>query len=76
MRSTPTSDLGLVQLLNLAQDMLCVAGFDGYFKQVNPAWERALGWTAEDDLPIGFRLLADWLRERPDLWGRFGITVP
>jgi len=25
MRSTPTSDLGLVQLLNLAQDMLCVA---------------------------------------------------
>lgn len=35
-----------------------------------------LGWTAEDDLPIGFRLLADWLRERPDLWGRFGITVP
>ena len=48
MRSTPTSDLGLVQLLNLAQDMLCVAGFDGYFKQVNPAWERALGWTAEE----------------------------
>src|SRR5262249_34121628 len=24
---------------------LCVAGFDGYFKELNPAWERTLGWT-------------------------------
>jgi diguanylate cyclase (GGDEF)-like protein/PAS domain S-box-containing protein len=48
IRSAPTSDVGLGQLLNLAQDMLCVAGFDGYLKRVNPAWERALGWTAEE----------------------------
>lgn len=29
----------------LSLDMHCVAGFDGYFKQLNPSWERVLGWT-------------------------------
>ena len=26
-------------------DMLCVLGFNGYFRRVNPAWERTLGFT-------------------------------
>ncbi|MFV8753373.1 response regulator [Nannocystaceae bacterium ST9] len=29
-------------------DMLCIAGFDGYFKELNPAWSTTLGWTPEE----------------------------
>jgi two-component system sensor histidine kinase/response regulator len=36
------------RLFEFALDMLCVAGFDGYFKLVNPAWERVLGYTFDE----------------------------
>ncbi len=36
------------RVFNLAVDMFCIAGFDGYFKYLNPAWERTLGWTTEE----------------------------
>jgi len=32
----------------LSVDLLCIAGFDGRFKRVNPSWERVLGYTVEE----------------------------
>lgn len=29
-------------------DLLCFVDFNGHFKRVNPAWERTLGFTAEE----------------------------
>lgn len=29
-------------------DLFCIAGFDGYFKLVNPAWEATLGFTPDE----------------------------
>jgi PAS domain S-box-containing protein len=33
---------------DISTDLLCIAGTDGYFKQVNPAWVQTLGYSAEE----------------------------
>jgi PAS domain S-box-containing protein len=33
---------------HLSIDMFCTAGFDGFFKSLNPSWEKALGFTTQE----------------------------
>ncbi len=35
---------------NLSPDLFCIVGTDGYFKKVNPSFERVLGFTIEEIL--------------------------
>ncbi|MBP1747944.1 MAG: domain S-box [Deltaproteobacteria bacterium] len=42
------------RILNHSFDLICIAGFDGYLKYINPAWEKALGYSTEELLSRPF----------------------
>jgi diguanylate cyclase (GGDEF)-like protein/PAS domain S-box-containing protein len=40
------------RLFSLSIDPICVVDFNGYFKDLNSAWSRVLGWSKEELLSI------------------------
>lgn len=38
----------LNRLFSMSLELLCIAGFDGYFRLVNPAWSNMLGYPEEE----------------------------
>jgi len=44
----PPTEEDLCEFIDLSLNLLCIAGTDGYFKHVNPAWETTLGYTREE----------------------------
>jgi len=47
-KSRRLEDLERENLFALSADMLCVCGFDGVFRQVNPAFEATLGYSTAE----------------------------
>jgi PAS domain S-box-containing protein len=44
----------LERMYTLSTDLICAAGFDGYFKEVNPAFEHVLGYRQDEMLMSPF----------------------
>ncbi|MGY5851461.1 PAS domain-containing protein [Salegentibacter sp. F14] len=46
--TTPKTELDLEPFFSLSHDFLCIAGFDGYFRKINPAFINLMGYTEEE----------------------------
>ncbi|KDN56474.1 PAS domain-containing sensor histidine kinase [Flavobacterium seoulense] len=45
---TPDKEYHFDNFFNISADLICIAGFDGYFRRINPAVSKLLGYTDEE----------------------------
>lgn len=77
----------LREAVDVARSQLDIAEEPRWGTEPQRSWDAAvwvgdptrareqLGWTAEDDLSVGFAHLTEWLRAHPELWGRYDIET-
>lgn len=53
-------NLQIAPFFDLSMDCLCIAGYDGYFKKINPALIRLLGYSEEE---LRSRLISEFIYE-------------
>lgn len=58
LKDTPNEHFDLGLFFDLSADLLCIAGYDGYFRKINPAVSGLLGYSAEE---LFSRPIADFI---------------
>lgn len=48
LSKSKSESYNLEQFFEMSPDLLCIAGFDGYFKRINPSVSKLLGYTMEE----------------------------
>ena len=66
------------RLFQLSNDLICIAGADGYFRQINPAFEQLLGWDEKFLLKTSFFELThpDDLEETYEQFSKLSSGIP